>query len=664
MSISGQIKAGAAYVELALKDGKYMKGLANAQKKLSAFSATVTSIGKVVMATGLVVGAAVGFAVKKFMSFGDMLDKMSERSGVSAEALSELAFAAQQSGTELSSFERAVRRMQDTLGRGKYATAEAKRALKEIGVPIESLQGLSPEKQFELLAEKISMIEDPTKKAYVALALFGRSGTTLLPMLKNMKALREEARRLGIAISSEDTKAAASLTDAWGRLKMQFNASSVQIGAALAPALEGLSAKLSSTMANIVKFLKENRGLVVSFAKMVVAVIAAGAALYVFGKVVAGVALIIKGIIFTITVVKGVILTLVSVITFLTTPLGLIVILIAAVSAAIVHFTVGFKALAESLKASFGGVLSYLSETFQGIKRAFESGDFSLAVKIFWLSVKVAFLSGLAWIREKWIALKAFISDLWIRLWYGVKDTYNAFSWWLVDAWSALKSSWTSVVAFFSDAWNGIWNGIIKSFNETAGYILKKWAQLKGIFDSKINVEAEIKRIDAETKSKNEAADKRTADSTNQNKADADAAKKQREEEAEAIKRGREKDRKQNQDDAQRERDAKDKQYAAEINSAREALEAARKERNEALKKAKEIPEKSPERFDKEGVRASIGDVSGKSIASYSVSAVIRSLGGGKDDKLSRIAESQLQETQKTNKKLSSGISVNIKYAK
>lgn len=664
MSMAGQIRAGAAYVELALKDGKYMKGLTNAQKKLSVFSTAVTSIGKVVMTAGLVVGAAVGFAVKKFMGLGDQLDKMSARTGFSSEALSELAFAAQQSGTDIETFEKNIRKMQDTLGQGAKAPDEAKRALRALGLSISALKNLSPEKQFEVIAERMNLIKDPTKKASIALSLFGRSGTALIPMLDNMKALREEARRLGIVISSEDTKAAASLEDAWGRLKMQFNSSFVQIGGALAPALEALSARLSSTMGNVVKFLKENRGLVVSFAKMVIAAIAAGAAIYALGKVIAGVAFLVKGLIFTIAIVKGVIMAVVSVITFLTTPFGLIIALIAAVGVALVQFTVGFGAVGESLKASFGSVLSYLSETFQGIKQAFEAGDFSLAVKIFWLSVKVAFLEGITWIREKWIMLKAFISDIWIGLWYGVKDVYSAAAWWLVDAWSALKSYWTSIVTFFSDAWNGIWNGIVKAFNETAGYILKKWAQLKGIFDSKINVEAEIKRIDAETQAKNDAADKRTADSTNQNKADEDAAKKQRKEEADAIKNGRAQDRKQNQDDAQKERDVRDKQYADEMNSARDALAAARKERSDALKQAKSAPGKEPEKINKAGVQASIGDISGKSIASYSVSAVLRSLGGGKDDKLAKIAESQLQETQKTNKTLSAGIPVNIKYGK
>lgn len=47
---------------------------------------------------------------------------------------------------------------------------------------------------------------------------------------------------------------------------------------------------------------------------------------------------------------------------------------------------------------------------------------------------------------------------------------------------------------------------------------MKKWLQLKGFFDSSIDVDAEISRIDAETEAKNDQIDKDTGDVVNRNK--------------------------------------------------------------------------------------------------------------------------------------------------
>jgi hypothetical protein len=88
------IRAGAAYVELAVKDSRLVKGLDAAAKKLKAFGASVAGLGARLVALGGAALAPVAGMVFHFKDAGDALNKMAARTGVSTEALSELGFAA------------------------------------------------------------------------------------------------------------------------------------------------------------------------------------------------------------------------------------------------------------------------------------------------------------------------------------------------------------------------------------------------------------------------------------------------------------------------------------------------------------------------------------------------------------------------------------------
>jgi len=102
------IRAGRAYVELFAKDGRLVKGLQRASARLKAFAAGVTNIGMKAMLAGAAVTAPLLASVKAFASMGDKLDKMANRTGASVEALSELAYAAEQTGAGIDIFEKAV----------------------------------------------------------------------------------------------------------------------------------------------------------------------------------------------------------------------------------------------------------------------------------------------------------------------------------------------------------------------------------------------------------------------------------------------------------------------------------------------------------------------------------------------------------------------------
>ena len=115
---AGAIKAGEAYVELSARDQALRDALEANRERLQGF-------------TGQVQQMATQFALKEikealtiFPQLGDSLNKMSARTGFSAQALSELDFAAARSGASITDVEMSIKGM-------NMFTLEAERALRK-----------------------------------------------------------------------------------------------------------------------------------------------------------------------------------------------------------------------------------------------------------------------------------------------------------------------------------------------------------------------------------------------------------------------------------------------------------------------------------------------------------------------------------------------------
>jgi hypothetical protein len=125
---SGAIRAGRAFVELFADDSQLVRGLRSAEKKLKAFGAGIRNLGLKMAGVGTAAIAPMLGAAKAFSSMGDQIAKMARRTGFSVESLSELAFVASQSGTDIDSLGKSLARMQRSIydaGRGLSAATAA-----------------------------------------------------------------------------------------------------------------------------------------------------------------------------------------------------------------------------------------------------------------------------------------------------------------------------------------------------------------------------------------------------------------------------------------------------------------------------------------------------------------------------------------------------------
>jgi hypothetical protein len=242
--------------------------------------------------------------------------------------------------------------------------------------------------------------------------------------------------------------------------------------------------------------------------------------------------------------------------------------------------------------AKFAQLKQFACTAFEGIKAALTSGDYSLAARILWLSLQVAWQKGVSVLLGYWISFKQAFMTATLETFYGALSI-------ITDSWASLKSAWVSVVGFLKKFWIGFTGAIMKAWNNTFAWLAKKWLDVKGMFDDSIDVEAEKQQIDAE------AAKKNAGEDAAYNQIDKDSQKQKsqieqrRQIEQEAIGQQMVEDMKEH-----------NAQYADELSKSRQALTDARKEWQAAISEAKnkKTETKKPESGPIEDAKAKLKD--------------------------------------------------------
>ena len=493
MASSKGIRAGRAFVELFADDKKLVRGLRAAQRKLKAFGDSVRNIGQRMMALGAAVAAPLIAATKAFAAMGDSLAKMSARTGVSVEALSELSFAAEQSGTDVGSLEKSLARMQRSIYDAGRGLSTATDALADLGLTMADVDGLSPEEQFKLLGDRIGGIEDPTRKAAIAMSLFGRSGTALLPMFNQgaagIEALQQEARALGLTMSGEDAAAAEELTDTLNRLWRVVKMGVFNIGSALAPMLGEMVAWMTRVVVTASEWIKANKDLIVTVMKVAAAVIAGGAALVLLGVAINGLGVMFGVLSTVVTTVGSLFGMLGAVIGALVSPIGIVVAALAGLGGYMLYTTgAGGKALGW-LGSKFNILKNDAMAAFDGISAALAAGDIGLAMKVLWLTLKMEFTRGVNFLEKAWLNFRNFFIRIGYDAWAGLLAVAET-------VWHGLEVGWIETTAFFSKLWTGFTGFFAKTWQRIKSGAKKAWNWIKSLFDDSIDLEAENKLVE------------------------------------------------------------------------------------------------------------------------------------------------------------------------
>ena len=451
MAGTSGIKAGKAYVEITTNDAKLQAGLKKAQAKLGAWGSALTGLGTQIAAMGAVGVTAITANLAVFSKQGDALQKMALRTGISVEALSELQFAAQQSGSSIEALEKGVRRMQQGITDAGNGTGEAKDAFKALGIEIATLASLSPEQQFIAIAGELAKIDNASTRAALAMDVFGRAGTELIPLLADgtagIEALRERARALGITMSTDAANAAAEFTDRFAELKNQLAKVAFQIGAAVGPAISQLITRVQSILKSVIDWTRANSEAIMSALKIAAAVTAAGGAIVALGLTIKAAAASIGILLGAIAAMKAAVAAVGSVLAIAASPLALVT--AGVVGLGVAFFDLGGIAsqVGQYLSDVFKELKNRATAAFDGIKAAMAGGDIALAAKILWLAIKAEWMRGVEALTGVWVGFRDGFIDTWSS---AVQFFAEAF----ITGIGLIKIAWADFAAFFQNVWN------------------------------------------------------------------------------------------------------------------------------------------------------------------------------------------------------------------
>lgn len=216
--IAGQMTEmlGGPVQEAGSKAGKEM-GSAMGGGLSSGLMSAVKGIGSKVaglMKTALTGAADVG---KTFMNnaaetaaYGDSIDKMSQKMGLSAKAYQEWDAVMQHSGTSMETMKASMKTLANAAETGNEAFAK-------LGITQKDLEKMSQEELFEATIKGLQELDDVTERTYLSGQLLGRGATELGALLntsaEDTQAMKDRLHELGGVMSDEAVKASAAFQD-------------------------------------------------------------------------------------------------------------------------------------------------------------------------------------------------------------------------------------------------------------------------------------------------------------------------------------------------------------------------------------------------------------------------------------------------------------------
>lgn len=280
---------GRVNVSITASTGGLTAGLSRASKQLSGFAGQAQGIGGklTAMAAGFVGAgrsaslAAIGvkalsLAIKSllgpllivtslvsiFAAFGrsarelDEAGKTARRLGMSMTSFQNLGQVAEEAGVSMGQMGTLLTFMTRNLGNLANGSTSAQKAFGQLGLTMSDLAGLSPERQFELISQRIMALPTAAERTAAAMAIFGRQGAAAMGLIADASggAVSEVAKlreQLGLNLTDTQVKGIEMMNDAVGRMSLVFQGFINQFVAGLAPAI--------TTVANLfVQFFAEN----------------------------------------------------------------------------------------------------------------------------------------------------------------------------------------------------------------------------------------------------------------------------------------------------------------------------------------------------------------------------------------------------------------------
>lgn len=209
---------------LTLDKSQYDKGLEDADTSARSFggrfskAAKVGAVAMAALAAGTVyAGKKIVDGAKQVAEYGDHVDKMSQKIGISSDAYQKWDYVMKRAGGNVDSLKMGMK----TLSQQAEKNSDA---FQKLGISQEEVASLSKEDLFEKTVKGLSSMEDSTERTALATKLLGRAGADMAPLFnQGSEAIEEQmeiAEKYGMVMPEETVKASAAFEDSMTTLQM------------------------------------------------------------------------------------------------------------------------------------------------------------------------------------------------------------------------------------------------------------------------------------------------------------------------------------------------------------------------------------------------------------------------------------------------------------
>lgn len=246
--------------------------LANAFGKVGS---AAWDVGKriALVGAGIATFAAAGVAAliplaKAYADSTGAIGDLANQTGASRQRIQELGYAAQLTGSSSEALGNALQKMNLAVGKATSGSKELKEMFAGLDIRLKNSNGTlkTTDELFDLFVNRISRIKDPALQAKAAVAIFGKSATELLPLIrsgnKGIAEMAAEARKLGVVLSDEAVGQGEDFGDILDKLSYAVKGAANSFISNLIPALSKLATQLIET---IVKYRPQIEAFAASF---------------------------------------------------------------------------------------------------------------------------------------------------------------------------------------------------------------------------------------------------------------------------------------------------------------------------------------------------------------------------------------------------------------
>lgn len=402
------------FAKLKLDSSDYEKGLEEAERKSVTFSDKLKTIGKaatIATASIVAVSTAAYKLSSKVAENADVIDKTSQKLGISAESYQKWDHVMNLAGTSMQNMTIGMKTLTNKLDDAKNGSKDAQAMFQKLGLSMNDISTMSREDIFSNAIKGFQGMADTTERAALANDLFGKSGQDLIPLFnqssEETEKLMQQLEDIGGVMGNDAVKAGAAFKDAVTTLKAAFTGLINSLGSKLMPAMTAIIKGITNFIES--GALQTMVDLFTDFLPVIIGVVSA----FVAYKTALGISALITTVTKAmegLTVAQWALNAAMA-----ANPIGLVAAAIALLVAGIVTFIATNKDARKAVDDIWNKITGTIKNAVDAIGKFFK------------VTIPNAVKSAIEWIKELPKKMLDIGKDMVANIWEGIKKAWKGF---------------------------------------------------------------------------------------------------------------------------------------------------------------------------------------------------------------------------------------------